>query len=62
MKFDDKEPANYLNLRKLYLWVQDPIERMKWMAIIVDAVQGLKGGALCSAIHGYVMNGSPTTR
>ena len=31
-------PANYLNLKKLYLWVQDPLERMKWLAIIVDSV------------------------
>jgi len=55
-------PANYLNLRKLYLWVQEPLERMKWLAIIIDAVQNLKGGAICSAINSYVLNGSPSTK
>jgi len=35
---------------------------MKWLAIIIDAVQNLKGGAVCSALHSYVLNGSPSTR
>ena len=35
-KYDDS--ANYLNLRKLYLWVQEPLERMKWLAVITDLV------------------------
>jgi gamma-tubulin complex component 3 len=38
------------------------MERMKWLAIIIDAVQNLKGGAVCSAMHSYVLNGSPSTR
>lgn len=38
------------------------MERMKWLAIIIDAVQNLKGGAVCSALHSYVLNGSPSTR
>lgn len=61
-KYGMEEAANYLNLKKLYLWVQEPLERMKWLAIIVDAVQGLRGGAVCSALHSYVLNGSPSTR
>ena len=32
------DSANYLNLRKLYLWVQEPLERMKWLAVITDLV------------------------
>ena len=35
---------------------------MKWLAIIIDSVQNLKGGAVCSAINSYVLNGSPTTK
>lgn len=35
---------------------------MKWLAIIIDAVQNLKGGAVCSAINSYVLNGSPSTK
>jgi gamma-tubulin complex component 3 len=38
------------------------MERMKWLAIVIDAVSLLKGGAVCSALHSYVLNGSPSTR
>jgi gamma-tubulin complex component 3 len=37
------------------------MQRLKWLTIIVDAIQGLKGGAICSAINTYVLNGSPST-
>lgn len=35
---------------------------MKWLAIIIDAVSNLKGGAVCSALNSYVLNGSPSTK
>ena len=35
---------------------------MKWLAIIIDSVQNLRGGAVCSAINSYVLNGSPSTK
>src|SRR5882724_8194589 len=35
---------------------------MKWLAIIIDSVTNLKGGAVCSAINSYVLNGSPSTK
>ena len=60
--FTCDDSANYLNLRKLYLWVQEPLERMKWLAVITDLVKNLKGGAICSAINTYVLNGSPSTK
>jgi gamma-tubulin complex component 3 len=34
---------------------------MKWLALIIDSVQNLKGGAICSAINTFTMNGSPNT-
>jgi len=61
-RFDETDPTNYLNLRKLYLWIQEPMERMKWLAIIVDSIKGLKGGAICSVIHSFTLNGSPGVR
>ncbi|CDW82197.1 gamma-tubulin complex [Stylonychia lemnae] len=61
-KYSQEDPANYLNLKKLYLWIQEPLERMKWLAIIIDSVQNLRGGAVCSAINSYVLNGSPSTK
>jgi len=30
-----------LDLMKLYLWLQEPMERMKWLAIVCDAVQSI---------------------
>lgn len=60
--FQPDDSANYLNLRKLYLWIQEPLERLKWLAIICDSVKGLKGGAICSAIHSYILTGSPQTK
>lgn len=35
---------------------------MKWLAVITDQVSNLKGGALCSAINAYVLNGSPAIK
>lgn len=32
-------PENRLDLMKLYLWMQEPLERMKWIAIICDTAQ-----------------------
>ena len=61
-KYTEADTANYLNLRKLYLWVQEPLDRMKWLAIIIDSIQNLKGGAICSAINTFTMNGSPSTQ
>jgi gamma-tubulin complex component 3 len=60
--YDESDPANWLNLRKLYLWIQEPLERMKWLAIIVDSIEGLKGGALISSINSYVLHGAPGTK
>ncbi|CAI2385190.1 unnamed protein product [Moneuplotes crassus] len=60
--YDETDPANCLNLRKLYLHIQEPMERMKWLAIIVDSIQGLKGGTIISSIHSYVLHGSPVTK
>jgi len=35
---------------------------MKWLALIIDSIKNLKGGAICSAIHTFTMNGSPSTQ
>ncbi len=32
-------PENRLDLMKLYLWMQEPLERMKWLAVICDTTQ-----------------------
>jgi gamma-tubulin complex component 3 len=60
--YTQDDAANYLNLRKLYLWIQEPLERLKWLAVICDSVKGLKGGAICSAIYSFNLTGSPQTK
>ena len=38
------------------------MERMKWLAIIVDSIQGLKGGTIISSINSYLLHGAPGTK
>lgn len=38
------------------------MERMKWLAIIIDSIQGLKGGTIISSINSYVLHGAPGTK
>lgn len=56
------EFSDTLNMRKLYMWCAEPMTRLKWMAIIVDAAAGLKGGALASCIHSYTSQGDPAVQ
>ncbi|CAG9335595.1 unnamed protein product [Blepharisma stoltei] len=51
-----------LNLRKIMLWCTEPLERMKWLAIISDAAEGLKGGALVSSLYSYTLIGNPSVK
>ena len=34
---------------------------MKWLAVIIDSIKNLKGGAICSAINTFTRNGNPST-
>eukprot|EP00742_Colponemidia_sp_Colp-10_P010263 GILJ01011264.1.p1 GENE.GILJ01011264.1~~GILJ01011264.1.p1 ORF type:complete len:867 (-),score=164.52 GILJ01011264.1:142-2421(-) len=61
-KGSSPDDSSILTLRKLYVWSQEPLERLRWMAILVDAVKGLKGGALISTLHGYMKQGDPTAK
>lgn len=35
---------------------------MKWLAIVVDSIFGLKGGSIISSINSYVIHGSLSTK
>ena len=37
------------------------MDRMKWLALIIDSIKHLKGGAICSAINTLTLNGNPST-
>lgn len=52
--------AEQLTLKRLYVWAQDPLERMRLMAMLCDAARGRKGGALASALGAYLRHGDAT--
>lgn len=47
-----------LNLKKLFLWTLEPYERLKWIAVLTETCEGLKGGELLSALYSYSSNGN----
>ncbi|KAJ0409577.1 hypothetical protein ATCC90586_010088 [Pythium insidiosum] len=51
-----------LTLRKLLVWVQDPLDQMRLLARLIDAVDGLRGGALASGVHAHMLHGDPAVR
>ncbi|KRX07189.1 hypothetical protein PPERSA_00346 [Pseudocohnilembus persalinus] len=50
--------ADPLTLRKLALWMRDPFERMKWLAIISDGCKNLIGCQVISQIFSYSGQGN----
>jgi gamma-tubulin complex component 3 len=46
-----KDPE--INIKKIYLWVTEPLERMKWLALISEATETLRGTEMVSAIYSY---------
>jgi gamma-tubulin complex component 3 len=53
---------NCLTLRRLSVWMCEPIVRLKTLAALVDVCHGKKGGALASAVHSYMQHGDPAIR
>ncbi len=51
-----------LTLRRLAVWVLEPIERLRLIATLVDAAGSLQGGALVSCLHTHMQQGDPTAR
>jgi gamma-tubulin complex component 3 len=46
-----------LTLRKLVVWTQEPLQRLRLMALLCHAAQGKKGGELVSALAAHVRHG-----
>jgi gamma-tubulin complex component 3 len=61
---DAPPPASFgqFTLRRLAVWVAEPLERLRLMAMLVDAGKGLKGGSLASAIGAHLRHGDPAVR
>jgi gamma-tubulin complex component 3 len=48
-----------LTLLRLFVWMQDPIERMCLIATLTDIAGDCKGGALASSLHARTRHGDP---
>ncbi|KAH6580168.1 hypothetical protein BASA60_002985 [Batrachochytrium salamandrivorans] len=51
-----------LTLKRLYIWIQSPLQRLRNLSVLIDVCKGCKGGALISMIHNYVTHGDPEVR
>ncbi|ORZ25249.1 gamma-tubulin complex component protein [Absidia repens] len=48
-----------LTLKRLLVWTQESLQRLKLMNVLVDVSQDQKGGALVSTMHNYTNHGDP---
>ncbi|GJQ10092.1 hypothetical protein GpartN1_g1883.t1 [Galdieria partita] len=46
-----------LTLRKLFVWCQEPLEKLKWLSVLTEAAYNTKGGALLSILHEFTLHG-----
>lgn len=46
-----------LTLRRLWAWLQEPLERMRLLVELCDACMPLRGGALASTVYGFTRVG-----
>ncbi|OWM78975.1 gamma-tubulin complex component 3 [Punica granatum] len=51
--------SNYLTLRRLSVWLAEPLVKMRLMAVLVDKCRVLRGGAMAGAIHLHAQHGDP---
>ncbi|KAL9259817.1 Gamma-tubulin complex component 3-like protein [Drosera capensis] len=56
---DGVSSGNYLSLRRLSVWLVEPMVKIRLMAVMVDSCKVLKGGAMAGAIHMYAQHGDP---
>ncbi|KAK4792696.1 hypothetical protein SAY86_023131 [Trapa natans] len=49
--------GNYLTLRRLSVWLAEPLVKMRLMAVLVDKCRVLRGGAMAGAIHLQAQHG-----
>ncbi|KAI9122320.1 hypothetical protein K1719_007009 [Acacia pycnantha] len=51
--------SNYLSLRRLAVWLAEPMVKMRLMADLVDNCRVLRGGAMTGTIHLHAQHGDP---
>jgi len=58
----DEHSPEALTLRRLQVWLAEPMDRLKFVACLVDNCKGLKGGALASSVAAHMQHGDPYLR
>ncbi|XP_065164565.1 gamma-tubulin complex component 3 isoform X2 [Atheta coriaria] len=61
-KKQSSHESNEISLRRMVVWVAEPQLRLQWLAYIAEQCVDKKGGALISAIHGFLQHGSYTVQ
>lgn len=56
---ENASSGNYLSLRRLSVWLAEPMVKMRLMAVLVDKCRVLRGGAMAGAIHLHARHGDP---
>jgi gamma-tubulin complex component 3 len=56
----EAEPgAPYLTLRRMVVWLGEPLRRMRALALLADSTAHLSGGALAGAVHAHALVRQP---
>ncbi|KAJ3079209.1 Gamma-tubulin complex component 3 [Quaeritorhiza haematococci] len=52
--------SSAITLRRLMVWIQEPLQRLRIMGVLVQLCAGQKGGAVLSTIYTYMSHGDPS--
>ncbi|KAF9932969.1 Gamma-tubulin complex component 3 [Mortierella alpina] len=58
-KDTDADGSKGLTLKRLLVWTQDSLQRLRLMSVLVECCHNLQGGALVSMVHDYTQHGDP---
>ncbi|KAK3848672.1 MAG: Spc98 family-domain-containing protein [Linnemannia gamsii] len=58
-KDTDAVGSKGLTLKRLLVWTQESLQRLRLMSVLVECCQDLQGGALVSVVHDYTQHGDP---
>ena len=50
-------PTVHFTLRRLLVWVQEPMQRLSLLAMLADSARGVRGGCLASVIGAHMKHG-----
>ena len=51
----------YLTLRRLFVWLTEPLKTMRTLAILVDATHGKRGGGMLAVMQKLSQHGDPSS-